>query len=170
MSIIQKLFPSQANNDYRGSKIALYASYPILAVLLFRSCVHFLKGDGGVNSIATIVKFAGTPDPNRVIYMFSSLWGSQQLLFVLLFIVILVRYRSLLPLLYTILVVEVIFRLVVGFLHPLTAEFYIRTPPGKAGNLPMLVVFTAMLLLSLRERKVTPTNQENAALPTEEVA
>ncbi|MCK6509010.1 hypothetical protein L6R29_03445 [Myxococcota bacterium] len=155
MSTVQKLFPVQANNAYKGSKIALYASYPILTMLLFRSCVHFLKGDGGVNSIATIVRFDGSPDPNRVIYLFSSLWGSQQLLFVLLFVVVLVRYRNLLPLFYALLVVEVCFRLVVGFLHSLDTSFYLRTPPGKLGNLPMLILLTILLFLSLKERSIS---------------
>ncbi len=151
MSLLQKLFPPQANNDYKGNRFVLYASVPVLAVLLFRSCVHFLKGDSGVNSIATIIRFSGTPDPNQVIYMFSSLWGSQQLLFVFLFVVVLVRYRNLLPLVYSFLVLEVLFRFVVGFLHPLTSAYYLRTPPGKWGNLPMLLIFSILLFLSLKQ-------------------
>ena len=43
--------------------------------MLFRSLVHFLKDDSGVHSIATIITFPGTPDPNNVIYMYSALWG-----------------------------------------------------------------------------------------------
>jgi hypothetical protein len=44
-----------------------------MAVSLFRSTVHFLKPDSGVNSIASIRVFEGTPDPNHIIYMFSAI-------------------------------------------------------------------------------------------------
>jgi hypothetical protein len=52
--------------------------------MLGRSLIHFLKADSGVNSIATIVLFPGDLDPNNVIYMFSSLWGTQQLITVVI--------------------------------------------------------------------------------------
>ena len=45
--------------------------------MLGRSLIHFLKNDRGANSIATLVTFSGSSDPNQVIYMFSSLWGTR---------------------------------------------------------------------------------------------
>ena len=87
--------------------------------MLVRSLIHFFKDDSGVNSIATIVLFPGSPDPNQVIYMFSSLWGTQQLITVLIYAVVLLRYRNLLPLMYVVLIVEVGFRMIVGCIHPL---------------------------------------------------
>lgn len=84
--------------------------------------------------------------------MFSSAWGSQQLITLLIYAVILWRYRSLLPLVYALIVLEIIFRFVVGTLHPLTDDYYLRTPPGKFFNLPALVVAGGMLILSLRTR------------------
>ena len=152
MSVFEKLIPRQANNDYRGSPIAFYTAFLFMAVFSFRSLVHFFKGDSGVNSIASIMVFPGDPDPNNVIYMFSSLWGSQQLITLLIYGLILWRYRNLLPLMYLLIVLEVIFRFCVGGMHTLTPEFYAHTPPGKLGNLPMLVIAAAMLVLSLRER------------------
>lgn len=122
--------------------------------MLVRSSIHFFKGDSGVNSIATIMLFPGDPDPNQVIYMYSSLWGTQQLLTVLIFAVVLLRYRNLVPLMYVVLIVEVGFRMIVGTLHPLTEEYYARTPPGKLLNVPLLVVCVSMLFLSLRSSRV----------------
>ena len=75
MSVLNKIFPSEANNGYGGSAIAFYMAFPFMAIFTFRSLVHFLKDDSGVNSIASIIVFPGSPDPNTVIYMFSSLWG-----------------------------------------------------------------------------------------------
>tara|TARA_B110000211_G_scaffold232468_1_gene296300 strand:- start:788 stop:1246 length:459 start_codon:yes stop_codon:yes gene_type:complete len=149
---LTRLFPQQANNDYRGSKIALFV-FPIIALaILGRSLIHFLKSDSGVNSIATIITFEGTPDPNQVIYLFASLWGSQQLIMALLYGLVLLRYRALIPLMYLLLAIEICFRLISGILHPLTEIYYLQTPPGSAGNIPVLIITFILLLLALRQR------------------
>lgn len=150
MTVLDVLIPRAADNNYRGGRVPLYFFYALVAVTTFRSWVHFLKDDSGVNSIASIVLFSGTPDPNHVVYMFSSLWGSQQVIMVMLYLIVLVRYRNLIPLMWALMVVEVVFRLSVGFIHPLTPEYYARTPPGKIGNLPLLVVSGVMLALAVR--------------------
>jgi len=152
MSILEKILPHQANNDYRGSPIALYTFCLLATVMLGRSLIHFLKADSGTHSIATLITFSGAPDPNPVIYTYSSLWGTQQMITVLLYAVVLLRYRNLVPLMYLLFIVEVLFRLSVSVLHPLSDDYFARTPPGKIGNLPMLVLAGVMLVLSLRER------------------
>ena len=75
-----KLFPSGLNNQYSGSKIALYGLYPIFAIYIFRSLVHFLAENSGLVDIATIKEFPINEglDPNTVIYLFASLWGATQ--------------------------------------------------------------------------------------------
>jgi len=153
MSALDRLLPRQANNDYRGHPIALYGLGVLSVVFLVRSLIHLLKDDSGVNSIATIVMFSGNPDPNNVIYMFSSLWGGQQLITVFVLGIVLLRYRNLVPLMYVLVIAEVFLRLTSGILHPLTDEFYLRTPPGKIGNLPGLGVSVVMLVLSLRTNR-----------------
>ena len=73
MSVLETLLPKEANNDYRGGPVPFYTLCLLSTVMLGRSLIHFLKDDSGVNSIATIVTFSGSPDPNQVVYMFSSL-------------------------------------------------------------------------------------------------
>ena len=150
MTALEVLLPRTANNDYRGGRVPLYFFYVLIAVMTFRSLVHFLKEDSGVNSIASIMLFSGTPDPNNVIYMFSSLWGSQQIIMVMIYFIVLARYRNLIPLMWVLMIVEVFFRWGVGLIHPLTPDYYMRTPPGKIGNLPMLVVSFIMVFLAAR--------------------
>jgi hypothetical protein len=150
LRISEALIPRQANLEYRGGAIPFYTFCVLSFVMLGRSLIHFLKADSGVNSIATIVLFPGDPDPNNVIYMFSSLWGTQQLITVVIYALVIFRYRNLVPLMYALFVLELILRTVVGTLHPLTEEFFVRTPPGKLGNLPLLVISVTMLFLSLR--------------------
>ena len=156
MSIFNRLLPDVADNQYQGSKIAFYGLIALLIPLTFRSLVHFLKEDSGVNSIATIMTFAGSPDPNTVIYMFSSQWGGQQLLFVFLTAIVLVRYRALIPMMFAFLIVESLFRMVTGTLHPLTPEYYETRPPGAYGTYIFLVYGIVMLWLSLRVTENKP--------------
>ena len=150
MSIYKRLLPDAADNNYFGSKIAIYGLAILMIPLTFRSLVHFLKDDSGVNSIATILTFSGSPDPNTVIYLFSSLWGGQQLLFVFLAAIVLVRYRSLIPLMFSLFIVECLFRIVSGALHGLGPEYYESRPPGSVGTYVFLAYGTLMLFLSLR--------------------
>ena len=150
MSITEIIFPKQASNDFRGGKIPVYGFCLMLLPVTFRSLVHFLKADSGVNSIATIHIFPGDPDPNQVIYMFSSIGGAYQTIILLIYLVVLFRYRNLIPLMFALMLVEVGFRMVVGSIHPLTEEFFVRTPPGKFGNLPFGLLSVAMLWVSYR--------------------
>ena len=153
MSLYKRLLPDTASNNYLGSKIAIYGLAVLLIPLTFRSLVHFLKNDSGVNSIATILTFSGSPDPNTVIYLFSSLWGGQQLLFVFLAAIVLVRYRSLIPLMFSLFIFECFFRVVSGALHGLGPEYYESRPPGSIGTYVFLVYGILMLYMSLRERR-----------------
>ena len=160
MTALERLIPPQASNDYRGSRIALWAFWIFQAPMVFRGFVHFLKDDAGLNSIASIVTFSGTPDPNRVVYLFGSLWGSQQLIMVGVYLLVLLRYRNLLPLMWGIVIVEVMLRLTAGLLHPLGPEYFAHTPPGAIMNLPLLGVAIVMLVLSLRVPREAQTQAQ----------
>lgn len=132
MTFLEKLLPAQADNNYRGHPVAFWGMWLLMLPYTFRSLVHFLKDDSGANSIASIHLFpVGDTDPNQIIHMFSSLWGGQQLLMVMLYVVVLLRYRNLLSLMWLTVLIEIVFRFVTGEMHPLTPEYYQRTPPGK---------------------------------------
>ncbi len=155
MNLIEKLFPRQANNNYQGSVIAQYGFYVLIAIYTFRSFMHFLADDGGINSLASIIIFPfaeSAPDPNNVIYLFASLWGSAQIITLFIFYICIWRYRNLLPLLWLTVVVEVPMRVAAGSMHPLSAPYYEHVPPGAVGNLPLFTIACIMLLLSLSHR------------------
>jgi hypothetical protein len=152
MTLIEKVLPKQANNNYQGSVIAQYGFYLLMAIYTFRGFMHFLADDGGINSIASIIIFPfmeGAPDPNNVIYLFASLWGSAQLVTLFIFYICIWRYRNLLPLLWLTVVIEVPMRMLAGTMHPLDSNFYQHVPPGATSNLPLLAVAIIMLVLSL---------------------
>ena len=146
------LFPSRLNNRYEGSKIAVYGLYPIFAMYIFRSLVHFLAENSGLVGIATIKQFPITEglDPNTIIYLFASLWGATQVSLMIILLILFIKYKNLIPLIYLICLLDQCFRLISGYLHPLGQDYYINTPPGVISNLPVLLYLIFMFYLSLK--------------------
>ena len=64
-----RLLPKVIDNNYQGPKIALYFFIIFMIVNTWRSFVHFLAEDAGINSIANIITFEGNPDPDNLIYL-----------------------------------------------------------------------------------------------------
>ena len=150
--MFERILPPVANNEYRGSPLAFYGLCLFTAVFAFRSLVHFLKDDGGINSIASIITFPGTPDPDQVIHLFASLWGGQQLITLVILVTVLFRYRNLIPFMALLLVIEQLTRVASGLMHPLNPTFYEHRPPGAAGTFIFIGFSLLILVLSLRQR------------------
>ena len=146
------LFPSRLNNQYEGSKIALYGLYPIFIIYIFRSLVHFLAENSGLVGIATLKEFPVTEglNPNNIIYLFASLWGATQVSLTIVLLILFIKYKNLIPLIYFICLLDQCFRIISGYLHPLSEEYYINTPPGVISNIPVLLYWIVMFCLSLR--------------------
>lgn len=147
-----KLFPSDLNNQYKGSKFVQYGLYPIFAIYIFRSLVHFLTENSGLVGIATIKEFPIIDglDPNNIIYLFASLWGATQVSLTIILLILFIKYKNLIPLIYLICLLDQCFRLISGYLHPLSEDYYINTPPGVISNIPVLLYLIFMFYLSLR--------------------
>lgn len=152
-STLDIIFPEQANNDYRGGTIAFYGYCALVAIGFARSAIHFLMPDGGINSIASIVVFEGTPDPNDVIYMLQAGGGAFQMSFAILTALVLICYRSLIPLMLAFMVMQQCFLYAVNIMHPLTPDHYEHTPPGFVAMVPALVIQVALLVIALRHSK-----------------
>ncbi len=149
--IIDAIVPPRANNDYRGGAVAFYGFCLLVAERVFSATVHFLTPDGGKNSIASIVVFEGDPDPNPIAYLFASIAGMHEMLFVLLYGLVLWRYRSLIPLMLALMLLGMVFGLVLTAMHPLTPEYYERTPPAILVRVPMFLLIGGLLLHAVRK-------------------
>ena len=68
------LFPNKLNDEYKGSKLAIYGLYPVFALYIFRSFVHFLSENAGLVGIATIkeLPIIDTIDPNNLVYFINN--------------------------------------------------------------------------------------------------
>ena len=139
---MQGLFPQQVNNDYRGHPLALWLFYPITLVTLGRSLVHVFRDDGGAQSIATIPLDSFTPDGAAGVVTIFALCGLSQLLIGLLYVLVLWRYRVLLPLMYLSLIVEYLSRMAISNWKPIVT---LETPPAVPGGYLIIVVSLVML-------------------------
>ena len=138
-NLLSLFFPSPADNTWRGPRLPFYLLILTAAIGSVRSLIHIFAPDGGAGSIAGMdLAVAGA---GGIIFAFA-LWGSEQLLFALLQWVVILRYRSLVPLMWAFELLEILGRMLVGRLKPVA---FAHVPPGEVGN----YVFLALSLLML---------------------
>ena len=116
----------------------------ISIISIVRSCIHIFAPDGGAASIAGMdLSVAGA---DGIIFVFA-LWGSSQLLYAVIQLTVAFRYRSLVPFMYVLLILETILRMLIGYMKPVS---FVHTPPGAIGNYVILPLAVLMLALSFR--------------------
>ena len=141
--IFEILLPAKIDNVIRGTKIPFYLFALYTLVSTVRSCIHLLSPDGGAGTIAGMdLSVAGA---DGIIFAFA-LWGSSQLLFALIQLFAVIRYRSLIPFMWLMLALEVLLRELVGAMKPVT---FAHTPPGAIGNQIILPLAVLMVVWSL---------------------
>ncbi len=139
----KSILPKVIDNNYQGAKLSQYFFYCLTAVTLWRSQHHLLATDGGAQSIATIPLDTFSSGAASTIVGVFALWGLSQLLIAFIYLLISVRYRSLIPLMYIIMIAEYAGRLAIGMYKPVVTA---GDAPGAWINLPMvLVCFVALL-------------------------
>ena len=139
------LFPSRADNVIRGMKLPVYFFALIAIVSTVRSLIHLLAPDGGAGSIAGMD--LNVPGANGIVFAFA-LWGSAQLIYALIQLAVAFRYRSLIPFMYLLLILETLLRMLVGRIKPVP---FAHTPPGAIGNWVVLPLAVLMLALCFRQ-------------------
>ena len=144
------LFPETITNEFPGRNLALYVFYLLTAMTLWRSVVHIAVPDGGAQSIATIPLDTYTAGGEAAIITIFAVWGLSQLLIGLIYLTSIIRYRSLIPLLYLLTAVEYAGRFMISQFKPIET---VETAPGSAGNIPLAILAVVMLLLSIMPPK-----------------
>ena len=151
--MLGRIFPRQFDNAYRGHPAAIWLFIPLVIVRLLQ----------GVNSIINTAMVATTadaipldrftPDASASIVLLFALGALSFLLFALQGIVALVRYRSMIPLMYLWVLVDTLVRRLIIVAHP-TVD---AGPPGAHPigfyvNLTLLALMVLGFVLSLTGR------------------
>jgi hypothetical protein len=131
---LSRIFPARIDNHYRGHILALWLFVPVALQRVALSLTHLLRSDGGAQSISTIpLDTYPTSAAQNVIGLFARM-GLEQLLFGFLCLLVLLRYRALIPLMYLLIVVHYLASRLVGQVKPLVLA-------GNSGaRTPMLVI------------------------------
>ena len=150
------LLPSPADNIYRGSRIAFWFFIAFVCLMTWRSVIHMFFEEYGMHDIAIFIALSGDPDPMPLIYMFFSLWGLAQLIFCGICWVVILRYKSLIPLMFIFWLVEWSIRL---FVYPVMEKSVVDDgiytngmTPGASGAPYVVFLLIIFLLLSTKEK------------------
>jgi hypothetical protein len=144
--MLNQLLPTRVDNTYLGQKLALW---------LF-GVIVLMKTAMSVNSIFLGHKIATTADgipldtfppaaADAIVSMFA-IWGFAHFMICLLCILVLFRYRAMVPFMFLFLLLEHLGRKLVLYFIPIDRS---GTPPGTYVNLILLGVMIAGLVLSL---------------------
>jgi hypothetical protein len=145
--MLERLFPQNNTNTYRGNPIAKWVFVLLTIVTIARSLVHMFSSDGGAQSIATIPLDSFTANGADAIILIFALWGLSQLLIGIVYGFVLWRYQALIPLMYLLMIFEYGMRIVLGAIKPIET---IGTAPGAIGNYIIIPLALTMLVLSIR--------------------
>lgn len=151
--MLTRLLPEQAGNDYHGARAAIW----LLALIVT------VKGMMGFNAIVIGRYVASVADgvpldrygaeaANAVVALFAA-WGLGQVVLVAVSAVVLIRYRTLVPLVYLVLLAEHAARRLLFLVHPIARSEANSGGSALAINLALLVLLVAGLSLSLVRRK-----------------
>ena len=134
MSALQRIFPECIDNRYRGHKLALWLFVPITLQKLAVCLTHLFTADGGAQSITTMPLDTYPPSAAQNIIGLMARQGIEQLVFALLLLLVLLRYRAMVPLVYVLIVAHYVATKGVAQMKPLVVT-------GTSGaNTPMLVI------------------------------
>jgi len=144
--MLSRIFPKVIDNNYRGYRLALWFFIPITFMKVAISLVHIFYADGGAQSISTIpLDTYSAGAAQNMIALFSRL-GLDQLLLGLLFVVVLIRYRAMIPLMYVLIVVNYVALEGVVYMKPLALA---GTSGASTPALVLTVLSISGLVLSL---------------------
>src|SRR6188474_1548129 len=104
MTALTRLLPERIDNHYRGHPVGLWLFVPITLQKVAMSLTHLLKADGGAQSISTIpLDSYPSSAAQNIIALFARM-GLEQLVLGSLLVLVLLRYRAMIPLMYVLIV------------------------------------------------------------------
>lgn len=143
------LLPRRADNEYRGQKVALWIFGLVVFVKLAMGVNTTFNGRSVASSADGIPLDTYTPAAAQAFVTVFALLGVAHVVLGLLCVLVLVRYRALVPLMFTLLLLEYLGRRGVHQLMPIERT---GAPPGGVINLVLLSLMVVGLALSLWSR------------------
>lgn len=141
------LFPANAANDYRGYTIAILFLLAAIALRLLMAYAALIDTHGMIQDADSIPIDTWPPAAAATMLYMTKLLGLDHLLLTVVAIVVLIRWRSLIPFAFLLLLTEQAGRFALKLLNPVprTGISYVPVDP----NLVIIAVLSIGLALSL---------------------
>ena len=147
--MFKQLFPQRVDNTYRGYKLALWFFALVVLMKVGMSLNSIFNGYFVASSADGIPLDTFTSAGAQTVVSLFAIWGLAQLVICLLCILVVVRYRSMIPFMFALLLLEHLSRKLILHFLPIAKT---GTPPGFAVNLVLLALMIVGLALSLRSQ------------------
>ncbi|MCG7853751.1 MAG: hypothetical protein MIO92_14625 [Methanosarcinaceae archaeon] len=112
--MFNQLVPRQADNSFQGRKPALWILAFVLLLLAAMSVNSIFNGRYVAKDIDGLPLDTYTPAGAQAVVSLFAIWGGTQLIIVMLGIIVLLRYRALVPLMFLVLLFQ---RLLMQVIH-----------------------------------------------------
>ena len=144
-----QLFPRRADNDYGGRKVALWIFGLVVFVKLVMGLNTTFNGRSVASSADGIPLDTYPPAAAQAFVTVFALLGVAHVVIALLCVLVLVRYRALVPLMFAFLLLEHLGKRLVVRMLPIER---VGAPPASVINLALLTLMVVGLALSLWSR------------------
>jgi hypothetical protein len=151
--MLSQLFPQRVDNRYCGHKLALwlFALLVLFKITMSLNCIF--NGYSVATSADGLPLDTYTPACAQTVVANFATWGLMQLMVCLVCIMVLIRYRAMIPFMLALLLLEHLSRRLILHFLPVVKP---GAPPGYAVNLALLTLTLVGLALSLWRRNKIP--------------
>jgi len=154
--ILSRLFPARIDNSYEGSKIALWILGLLVAVRTMQSVMILVNGASIAQSADGIPLDTYPAAAAQTILALFALSAVNRLVISLICVVVLVRYRRAVPLMFLLLLLTYAGGQLIGRIIPMVR---VGRPPGVIMNLTLFSLTIVGLILSLWKRRGTAVTE-----------
>ena len=144
--MFNQLLPQPIDNIYRGRKLALWLFMLVVSVKILQCLLVFFNGYSVIMSADGIPLNTFTPESAQTVVAVWALLGFSRLLIYLLCVLVLVRYRAAVPLMFALLILEYLGRELILRFIPLMRT---GAPLGPFVNLILFALTIGGIALSL---------------------
>jgi hypothetical protein len=148
-TMLNRLLPQRFDNTYRGNKLALWLFALLILMRVVMSLNSIFNGYSVVTSADGIPLDTFPAGAAQTVVSLFALLGLSHFMFCLLGILVLVRYRNMVPSMFALLLLQQLGRYLIVQFIPIVRT---GTPPGFYVNLGLLAVLIVGLALSLQRK------------------
>jgi hypothetical protein len=145
--MLARILPPQLDNSYRGHRLAIWILVLILVLKTGIALGVMLNGRAAAQNADGIPLDTYAPAAAAAFLSVFAAWGLAQLFLCALGWLAVARYRAMIPLAFTIYLLEHVARRIVFLVKPIARG---GAPPGLLVNIVLLVFLLAGLVLALR--------------------